>query len=303
MVFRDSYDEAAAHGYRDLDARQPLQRRLLDARHRARRAADPPDPQRDGRRRAAGRELQGRVQLRPARDQLPLRPRAPDRRRARDLQERRQGDRRPGGHGDHLHGQVRRARGQLVPHPPLAAARGRHARVRRRRRRCSRRFLAGQLACLHELCLLYAPNVNSYKRFAVGLVRADRDRLGRGQPHVRAARGRPRRGRRIELRLPGADVNPYLALAAHDRRRPARDRRRGSSSSPPFEGNAYESDKPHVPGTLRDARDAFAASQVAREAFGEEVVEHYLNNAADRARRRSRRPSPTGSASAASSGL
>ena len=54
-----------------------------------------------------------------------------DRRRARDLQERRQGDRRPGGDGDHLHGQVQRARGQLVPHPLLARARG-------RRRTCSR---------------------------------------------------------------------------------------------------------------------------------------------------------------------
>ena len=42
-----------------------------------------------------------------------------------DLQERRQGDRRPGGHGDHLHGEVQRARGQLVPHPPL----GRRART------------------------------------------------------------------------------------------------------------------------------------------------------------------------------
>jgi glutamine synthetase len=48
---------------------------------------------------------------------------------------------------------------------------------------------------------------------------------------------------------------------------------------PAFEGNAYESDKPRVPATLRDARDAFGASDVARAAFGEEVVEHYLNNA------------------------
>ena len=63
----------------------------------------------------------------------------------------------------------------------------------------------------------------------------------------------------MECRLPGADVNPYLALSAmiaaglHGIDE-------SSSSSPPFEGNAYESDKPRVPGTLRDARDAFAAS-------------------------------------------
>ena len=48
---------------------------------------------------------------------------------------------------------------------------------------------------------------------------------------------------------------------------------------PPTEGNAYTSDKPHVPSTLQEARDLFAASDVAREAFGPEVVDHYLNNA------------------------
>ena len=111
-------------------AGQLLQRRLLDARHVARGAADRPDPARDGARRPARRELQGRVQLRPARDQLHLRGRARRRRHAHDLQERREGDRQPGGHGDHLHGQVRRARGQLVPHPPVAARAG-------RRRSCS----------------------------------------------------------------------------------------------------------------------------------------------------------------------
>ena len=84
--------------------------------------------------------------------------------------------------------------------------------------------------------------------------------------------------RRIELRLAGADVNPYLAMAGliaaglHGIDQ-------GLTLEPAFEGNAYESDKPHVPVTLREARDAFAASQVAHAAFGAEVVEHYLNNA------------------------
>ena len=110
------------------------QRRLLDPRHLAGRAADPPDPQRDARGRARRRELQGRVQLRPARDQLPLRRGARDRRQARRLQERREGDRRPGGHGDLVHGEVRPARGQLVPRPPVAARRRRRPGVRRRAR-------------------------------------------------------------------------------------------------------------------------------------------------------------------------
>jgi glutamine synthetase len=48
---------------------------------------------------------------------------------------------------------------------------------------------------------------------------------------------------------------------------------------PPFEGNAYEADKPRVPSTLLQARELFASSDVAREAFGEDVVAHYLNYA------------------------
>ena len=84
---------------------------------------------------------------------------------------------------------------------------------------------------------------------------------------------------RVENRLPGADVNPYLALAAmiaaglH-----------GIDNElelePAFEGNAYESDKPRVPHNLYMAQATCStAAAVAREAFGDEVVDHYLNRA------------------------
>src|SRR5262249_36983343 len=81
-------------------------------------------------------------------------------------------------------------------------------------------------------------------------------------------------GLRLENRLPGGDVNPYLAIAAMiaaglsgiDRE---------LDLEPAFEGNAYDSEKPRVPTTLRDAQEQFAGSGVAREAFGEEVVAHY----------------------------
>jgi glutamine synthetase len=85
--------------------------------------------------------------------------------------------------------------------------------------------------------------------------------------------------KRVENRMPGADVNPYLALAAMiaagldgiDR---------GLELPAAVEGNAYTDDAlEHVPSTLRDARDLFASSALAREAFGQEVVDHYLNNA------------------------
>jgi glutamine synthetase len=84
--------------------------------------------------------------------------------------------------------------------------------------------------------------------------------------------------KRVELRLPGADVNPYLALSAmiaaglHGIDEEL-------ELEPAVEGNAYAADKPRVPSTLREAHDLFSASAVAREAFGDEVVEHYLNNA------------------------
>ena len=117
---------------------EPVQRRLLAAGHRARGAADPPHPQQHGRGGDGRGGLQGRVQLRPARDQLPLRGRAAHCGRALDLQERREGDRGAGGRGDHVHGQVRPARGQLLPHPFLACRRARPA-VRARGARCSSR--------------------------------------------------------------------------------------------------------------------------------------------------------------------
>ena len=103
----------------------------------------------------------------------------------------------------------------------------------------------------------------------------------------------------MENRLPGADVNPYLALAAmiaaglHGIENEL-------ELEPAFEGNAYESDKPRVPHNMYDARDLFAESAIAREAFGQEVVDHYLNRARDRDRRDARPRSPTGSSSAGS---
>ncbi len=108
-------------------AGEPLQRRLLHARRRPRRAAAAPHPQRDVRGRPGGRERQGRVQPRPARDRLPLHRCAHHLRPACRLQDRREGDRLPGGHVADLHGEVQRARGQLLPHPPVLP---RHRRQR-----------------------------------------------------------------------------------------------------------------------------------------------------------------------------
>ena len=139
-------------------------------------------------------------------------------------------------------------------------------------------FLAGQLACLRELTLFLAPNVNSYKRFQPGSFAPTAVAWGRDNRtcSYRVVGHGP--SLRFENRVPGGDVNPYLALAAmiaaglHGVEQ-------GLELEPAFEGNAYESDKARVPAGLREARELLAGSEVARSAFGDEVVEHYLNYA------------------------
>jgi glutamine synthetase len=140
-------------------------------------------------------------------------------------------------------------------------------------------FLAGQLACLREMTLLLAPNINSYKRYAAASFAPTAVAWGRDNRtcSLRVVGHGP--SRRFENRAGGADLNPYLALSAliasglHGVDA-------GLELEPAFEGNAYAaSERPRVPQTLRDARELFAASEVTREAFGEEVVAHYLNAA------------------------
>ena len=138
--------------------------------------------------------------------------------------------------------------------------------------------LAGQLACLRELTLFLAPNVNSYKRFAAGSFAPTAVAWGHDNRTCSLRVVGHGQSLRLENRVPGGDVNPYLALAAiiaaglHgvDKSLELEDE---------FTGNAYASSKPRVPRTLREARDAFAGSEVAQQAFGSDVVEHYSNMA------------------------
>jgi glutamine synthetase len=139
-------------------------------------------------------------------------------------------------------------------------------------------FIAGVLATLREFTMLYAPNINSYKRFAAGSFAPTAVAWGLDNRScaVRLVGHGP--SARMENRLPGGDVNPYLALAAM-----LAGGLHGIDNELVLEdelvGNAYASDKPHVPHTLRDARELFANSAIARTAFGDEVVDHYVNMA------------------------
>jgi glutamine synthetase len=141
------------------------------------------------------------------------------------------------------------------------------------------RFIAGQLACMRELTLMFAPQVNSYKRFVDGSFAPTAVAWGEDNRTCSLRVVGHGAGLRVENRLPGADVNPYLALAAMIAAG-LRGIDEGLELEPAFVGNAYESDKPRVPHTLSAARDLFASSALARDAFGEEVVVHYLNRAA-----------------------
>jgi glutamine synthetase len=139
-------------------------------------------------------------------------------------------------------------------------------------------FLAGLLAHTPALTQFYAPNINSYKRFTAGSFAPTT--LVWGMDNRTCAFRVVGRGNalRVENRLPGGDVNPYLALAAMiaagldgiERDLPP---------APPFTGNAYAADLPRVPKTLHEAALLFAESEFTRTAFGADAVAHYANMA------------------------
>jgi glutamine synthetase len=139
-------------------------------------------------------------------------------------------------------------------------------------------FIAGQLAALPEVALCYAPNINSYKRYAPGSFAPTAARWGVDNRTCAMRLVGHGPSLRIENRVPGGDVNPYLAVAAMiaaglhgiDHELPL---------EPALAGNAYADDGPRVPQTLRDALETWQKSELARESFGNEVVEHYANGA------------------------
>jgi glutamine synthetase len=141
-----------------------------------------------------------------------------------------------------------------------------------------RQYLAGQIACARELALFFAPNINSYKRFAAGSWAPTTLAWGIDNRTCgfRIVGSGP--AMRVESRIPGGDVNPYLAFAAT-----IASGLYGIENSlslpPPLEGNAYESDAERFPSTLREAIGALEAGSTARAALGDDVVDHYLNYA------------------------
>ncbi len=217
------------------DSGQPVQRRLLDPRQQPGRAAAARDPQRDVRRGHGRRGREGGVQPRPARDRLPLQRRPGHRGQPRGVQDRRQGDRRPARQVDHVHGQVQRARGQLLPHPPVAARpRRQHGVLGRRARHPlgALRPLRGRHprdhAGLHAALRTERQLLQALRR---RLVRAHHARLGQRQPDLRAAPGRAR-GRGPPGEPPARRRREPLPRARGDGGRgPARHRARAAAGA------------------------------------------------------------------------
>ncbi|MFI7588653.1 glutamine synthetase family protein [Spongisporangium articulatum] len=172
------------------------------------------------------------------------------------------------GNSSHIHMSLRGLDGSLA----FAAGEGGRSSV-------FTSFVAGVQATLREFTLLYAPNINSYKRFQAGSFAPTAIAWGEDNRTCALRVVGHGAGLRVENRVPGADVNPYLALAGM-LAAGLWGIRTQRELEPPLTGNAYERDDvERVPTTLREARDLFAGSGLARELFGDEVVDHYVHAA------------------------
>ena len=278
-LLKETYAEAHAKGYRGLTPSVPY---VLDY-HILGTTYDEPflraDPQPHAGRRDARRDVEGRGVAGPAGDQLPLLRRADDGRQPRRS----------------TRTAPRRSRSSTAARSRSWRSRSRTGSATRvtSTRRCSAtarprspttRCSSVTLARRSDRVLRGAgglPRADGQLVQAVrrGLVGADDARVGQRQPHVRlpgrraAGRpGAPRRGSRAATRTP---TSPS--------RRSSRPGCTGSSTSsscrPALEGNAYESDAKRFPSTLRDAIAALEGGTMARAAFGDQVVDHYLNYA------------------------
>jgi glutamine synthetase len=140
-------------------------------------------------------------------------------------------------------------------------------------------FVAGLLATLRELTLFYAPNINSYKRFADGSFAPTAVAWGLDNRTCALRVVGHGRNTRVECRVPGGDVNQYLAVSALIAGG-LYGIEQGLELPEPYVGNAYEAPGvERLPGTLAEAAAMFGDSALARQAFGDDVVAHYLNNA------------------------
>lgn len=141
-----------------------------------------------------------------------------------------------------------------------------------------RQFIAGQLAHMRELSLLFAPNINSYKRYVPGSFAPTAIRWGRDNRTCAFRLVGHGQGLRLENRVPGGDVNPYLAVAGIIAAGLDGINQK-LKVEPAFTGNAYASDSERVPSSMQEALELWEKSSWVKETFGTEVQAHYANMA------------------------
>ncbi len=177
---------------------------------------------------------------------------------------------RQAGSSCHVHQSLRAADGRAAFHDP-AGPHGMSALMQS--------WVAGLLAHAPEITVFLAPYVNSYKRFVAGTFAPTRivwstDNRTAGFRLV----GAGTKAVRIECRIGGADLNPYLAYAALIAAGLS-GVEQGLELGPEFRGDAYVADVPSIPTTLRDATAALDGSTMLRAAFGDAVIDHYVHAA------------------------
>ena len=181
-----------------------------------------------------------------------------------------------------VHGEaVREGHRQLLPHPLEPRKMSKAARARsskaRRRRTLFRHYLGGLRSRVRELALFVAPSINSYKRYASESWAPTSISWGRDNRTCGFRIVGHGQARRVECRIPGADVNPYLGYAAL-LAAGLDGIQQKTDPGPELVGNAYEEAKAEpFPSTLREAVELWEGSDFARKTFGEAVWHHYLN--------------------------
>ncbi len=143
-----------------------------------------------------------------------------------------------------------------------------------------RQYMAGQLAYARDITYFLAPFINSYKRFQVGTFAPTRA-VWSNDNRTAGFRlcGENSKAIRVECRIGGADLNPYLAFAALIAAGLAGIEQKLELEAP-FVGDAYAGRKlREIPKTLREATETLRKSKMLRQAFGDQVVDHYLHAA------------------------
>ncbi len=176
------------------------------------------------------------------------------------------------GSSSHIHSSLWDAAGKR---PLFADPKGEHGMSA-----LMRHYLAGQLAYARDLSFFLAPFINSYKRFQVSTFAPTRAiwSVDNRTAGFRLC-GEHSKAIRVECRIGGADLNPYLAFAALLAAGLAGIEQK-LDPGPAFVGDAYRGKRlQEIPGTLREATACLRTSKMLRTAFGDEVVEHYVHAA------------------------